>query len=102
MAGTARGEEAMANRTDPSATTIHGTNPQNLIEKIIRDRIYTSRYWKEECFGLTGTRVPVLAGLCANGSFFVSWVSCATGEFSVADVEAWWGGVQLKRWWTRR
>lgn len=44
----------MANKTVKDAKTIHGTNPQYLIEKIIRTRIYESRYWKEECFGLTG------------------------------------------------
>jgi hypothetical protein len=44
----------MANRTDPAARSIHGTNPQNLIEKIVRGRIYASMYWKEHCFGLTG------------------------------------------------
>lgn len=43
----------MANRTDPSALTIHGSNPQFLIEKIVRNKIYDSRYWKEMCFGLT-------------------------------------------------
>lgn len=32
---------------------MRGTNPQYLIEKIIRSRIYDSRYWKEECFALT-------------------------------------------------
>ncbi|KAJ3078696.1 U4/U6-U5 snRNP complex subunit prp38, partial [Quaeritorhiza haematococci] len=43
----------MANRTVSDAKTVHGTNPQFLIEKIIRTRIYDSLYWKEECFGLT-------------------------------------------------
>ncbi|KAG8464713.1 hypothetical protein KFE25_010081 [Diacronema lutheri] len=43
----------MANRTDPSATTIHGTNPQYLVEKILRTKIYNNRFWKEHCFGLT-------------------------------------------------
>ncbi|CAJ0841840.1 4394_t:CDS:10 [Entrophospora sp. SA101] len=43
----------MANRTVPDAIAIHGTNPQYLIEKIIRTRIYESLYWKEYCFGLT-------------------------------------------------
>lgn len=42
----------MANRTVKDAQTIHMTNPQYLVEKIIRTRIYESRYWKEECFGL--------------------------------------------------
>lgn len=39
----------MANRTVKYATTVHGTNPQYLIEKIIRSRIYESKYWKEHC-----------------------------------------------------
>ena len=44
----------MANRTVKEAISIKGTNPQYLVEKIIRTRIYDSRYWKEDCFGLTG------------------------------------------------
>lgn len=43
----------MANRTLKDAKNIHGTNPQYLIEKIIRSRIYDSQYWKEQCFALT-------------------------------------------------
>jgi pre-mRNA-splicing factor 38A len=43
----------MSNVTDPSALSIHGVNPQHLIEKIMRNRIYSSIYWKEQCFGLT-------------------------------------------------
>ncbi|KAF6775119.1 hypothetical protein AHF37_06164 [Paragonimus kellicotti] len=43
----------MANRTVKDAHTVHGTNPQYLIEKIIRSRIYESKYWKEHCFALT-------------------------------------------------
>jgi hypothetical protein len=43
----------MANATDPNARTVHGTNPQYLIEKIVRTRVYASRFWKEHCFGLT-------------------------------------------------
>lgn len=43
----------MANTTDPFAQTVHGTNPQYLIEKITRSKIYNCTYWKEECFGLT-------------------------------------------------
>lgn len=39
----------MANRTASYATTVHGTNPQYLIEKITRTRIQESRYWKEHC-----------------------------------------------------
>lgn len=44
----------MANRTVKDAVTVKGTNPQYLIEKIIRTRIYDSLYWKESCFALTG------------------------------------------------
>uniref|UniRef100_UPI00358EEE4A pre-mRNA-splicing factor 38A n=1 Tax=Myxine glutinosa TaxID=7769 RepID=UPI00358EEE4A len=47
----------MANRTVKDARSIHGTNPQYLVEKIIRTRIYESKYWKEECFGLTAELV---------------------------------------------
>ncbi|CAK9212717.1 unnamed protein product [Sphagnum troendelagicum] len=43
----------MANRTDPTARSVHGTNPQNLVEKILRSKIYQNTYWKEQCFGLT-------------------------------------------------
>lgn len=41
------------NTTDPLAATVHGTNPQYLVEKITRTKIYASLYWKEFCFGLT-------------------------------------------------
>ena len=41
------------NTTDPLAATVHGTNPQNLIEKITRLKIYATLFWKEHCFGLT-------------------------------------------------
>ncbi|XP_054126291.1 pre-mRNA-splicing factor 38A-like [Melozone crissalis] len=47
----------MANRTVKDARSIHGTNPQYLAEKIVRTRIYESKYWKEECFGLTAELV---------------------------------------------
>jgi len=43
----------MANRTVKDAVTIKGTNPQYLVEKIIRSRVYDSKYWKENCFALT-------------------------------------------------
>eukprot|EP00978_Attheya_sp_CCMP212_P012283 scaffold30492_cov47-Attheya_sp.AAC.5 len=47
----------MANVTDPLARAVHGTNPQNLIEYITRQKIYDSRYWKEDCFGLSAADV---------------------------------------------
>ncbi|KAK9814676.1 hypothetical protein WJX72_009599 [[Myrmecia] bisecta] len=43
----------MANRTDIDAASVHGTNPQNLVEKILRMKIYAATYWKQHCFGLT-------------------------------------------------
>jgi pre-mRNA-splicing factor 38A len=43
----------MANRTDSSAISVHGTNPQYLIEKIVRLKIHGSQYWKEHCYALT-------------------------------------------------
>ena len=39
-------------RTDASASAVHGRDPQLLFEKILRARIYDTRYWKERCFGL--------------------------------------------------
>ena len=53
----------MANVTDPLAQPIHGTNPQNLIEYITRQRIYDSQYWKEQCFGLTAADVVEKAAI---------------------------------------
>ncbi|KAI8822577.1 Pre-mRNA-splicing factor 38, partial [Fimicolochytrium jonesii] len=47
----------MANRTATEAKTIHGTNPQFLIEKILRTRIHDSLYWKEHCFALTAESI---------------------------------------------
>uniref|UniRef100_A0A1B6E6C0 Pre-mRNA-splicing factor 38 n=1 Tax=Clastoptera arizonana TaxID=38151 RepID=A0A1B6E6C0_9HEMI len=43
----------MANRTVKDAKSVRGTNPQYLVEKILRSRIYDSKYWKEECFALS-------------------------------------------------
>jgi pre-mRNA-splicing factor 38A len=51
----------MANKTDVLARNVHGTNPQYLIEKILRSKIYDSRFWKEHCFALTGTAVVLRA-----------------------------------------
>lgn len=47
----------MANRTAKYARSIHGTNPQYLIEKIVRERIHNCRYWQEECFLLNSALV---------------------------------------------
>jgi pre-mRNA-splicing factor 38A len=40
---------------DEQQPLIHGTNAQNLMEKILRNKILQSIYWKEHCFGLTAT-----------------------------------------------
>jgi len=43
----------MANTTVLNAQSIHGQNPQFLVETVIRNRIWESIYWKEHCFALT-------------------------------------------------
>eukprot|EP00049_Salpingoeca_infusionum_P023528 m.12650 g.12650 ORF g.12650 m.12650 type:complete len:240 (-) comp5844_c0_seq2:78-797(-) len=59
----------MANRTAKTAKSVHGQNPQFLVEMIIRSRIYESLYWKENCFALTAaTLVERAAELdCVGG-----------------------------------
>lgn len=56
-----RGPAAMANRTDPTANTAHGIDPQRLFDALTRDRIYASAYWREECFGLSVAGVATRA-----------------------------------------
>ncbi|PKI83829.1 hypothetical protein MVES_002228 [Malassezia vespertilionis] len=61
----------MANTTARNAHTIHGTNPQFLIERIVRARIYDSPYWKEDCFALNAaTLVDKAAALQYVGGTF--------------------------------
>jgi pre-mRNA-splicing factor 38A len=43
----------MANATDPLVLQVSGTDPQNALEYLLRQRIYQTRYWKEVGFGLT-------------------------------------------------
>ena len=62
----------MANLTDPLIRAVHGTDPQNLMEYITRQKIYDSRFWKEECFGLTAADVLERAAKtlkCIGGSY---------------------------------
>lgn len=47
----------MSNRTDKNAVRSHGTDPQTLVPHIVRDKIYTCRYWKEECFALSAETI---------------------------------------------
>lgn len=44
----------MANTTVSGAAMVHGMDPQHVIEKVVRMRIYETRYWKEKCFALRG------------------------------------------------
>lgn len=44
--------EYIVDRGMVQGVTAQGVNPATLIEKITRERMYESRYWKEECFGL--------------------------------------------------
>lgn len=61
------------NRTVKGAKQVHGKDPQLLIEKIIRERIFEARYWKENCFGLEvekllelGASLDHVGGVFAN------------------------------------
>ncbi|KAJ6606633.1 Pre-mRNA-splicing factor 38 [Mycena vulgaris] len=47
----------MANTTVTGAQSIHGQNPQFLVETVIRNRIWESIYWKEHCFALTASLI---------------------------------------------
>ena len=62
----------MANVTDPLIKSVQGSDPQNLMEYITRQKIYDSRFWKEECFGLTAVDVMERATkslTCIGGTF---------------------------------
>ena len=60
-AARAAGKEGFAvareTATDKAARAVHGTNPQNLLENIVRQKIYDLPYWKNECFALTAETV---------------------------------------------
>ncbi|BEJ13765.1 hypothetical protein CspHIS471_0309390 [Cutaneotrichosporon sp. HIS471] len=58
---------ATAGRTQ----TVHGGDPQNLVEKVIRARIYDSTYWKEHCFTLNAeTLIDKAIALHAIGGVY--------------------------------
>ncbi|PFH36703.1 putative pre-mRNA splicing factor [Besnoitia besnoiti] len=61
----------MANRTDPLARQVHGCNPQTLMSRIVRRKIYESAYWKEQCFALTAETVldPCVALTYVGGTY---------------------------------
>ena len=43
--------------TDRSAIKSFGSDPHNLIPHIVRDKVYSSRYWKEQCFALNAESI---------------------------------------------
>jgi len=45
--------EPSVNVGDPALRSVHGKNPELLIEKVLRGRIYSNAYFKEHCFALT-------------------------------------------------
>jgi pre-mRNA-splicing factor 38A len=47
----------MVNQTNETGISFHGVDPQNLIDYIVRKKIYESIYWKEHCFGLSAQTV---------------------------------------------
>lgn len=47
----------MSNRTDANAIRVRGTDPQALVPHILRDKIYSCRYWKENCFALNAESI---------------------------------------------
>lgn len=64
-------EPLLFSQESKSIRTAHGTVPQFLIEKIIRERIYESLYWREHCFGLNAaTLCDPAVGLKAIGGLY--------------------------------
>ena len=54
---------------DALSRPVHGTNPINLIEKIVRNRITQSNYWLQHCFAMNAERlVEKAAGEWSLGS----------------------------------
>ena len=51
----------MTTQTDPLAKSVRGTNPQNMMEKITRDKVYAMTFWKEKCFAVSAETLVDLA-----------------------------------------
>lgn len=63
--------------TNYNRGTVHGQEPQNLVEKIIRDRIYESAYWREHCFALSAeTLIEKAIELRSIGGTFANTRPC--------------------------
>lgn len=63
MAHLADGKSLLDSRGLYDGATVHGVNPLLLVEKIIRERIFESLYWKEQSFGLNG-KFPLSYSVC--------------------------------------
>lgn len=62
MAHLADAKSLLDSRGLYDGATVHGVNPLLLVEKIIRERIFESLYWKEQAFGLNGELIhPIRA-----------------------------------------
>jgi len=59
MAHLADAKALLDNRGHYTGQTFHGVNPLLLVEKIIRERIFESLYWKEQAFGLNSGDYPL-------------------------------------------
>ena len=72
-----RVREKMTTQTDPLAKSIKGKNPQHLMEKITRDKVYAMTYYKEKCFASSAERVVDLAvELTQVGGIYGSGRAC--------------------------
>ncbi|NXR57885.1 PR38A factor, partial [Rhadina sibilatrix] len=69
----------MANRTVKDAHSIHGTNPQYLVEKIIRTRIYESKPGTRGEPALTARPVPLSAELVVDKAMELKYVGGVYG-----------------------
>ena len=72
-----------AKRTWKFSLEVHGYNPQFLISRIIRDKVYDNRYWKETCFALNAETI-VITQLAAKLLVFAFSFS-ASSEFDDTD-----------------
>jgi hypothetical protein len=61
MAHQADAKSMLDSRGLYTGATVHGVNPLLLVEKIIRERIFESLYWKEQAFGLNGNSPSLCA-----------------------------------------
>ncbi len=66
---------------------VKGTNPQMLVEKIVRQRIFECKYWKEHCYALTGRYLPSVAprGLCRRWVLIHSWALSSLARVPSGD-----------------